>query len=58
MTDVAIPAEIFLSEVEGGLGERHEVCGKPKKWRDGRVKDISGIQVKSVDNELHDVNGS
>lgn len=57
VTDVAKPTEIFLGEVEGGLGERHKVCGKTKEWRDGRVKDICGIQIKSVNNELHDVEG-
>ena len=55
MANVAKPTEIFLTEVEGGLGERHEVCGKTKKWRDGGIEDICGIQVKNVDNELHDV---
>ena len=55
MANVAKPTEIFLTEVEAGLGERHEVCGKTKKWRDGGIEDICGIQVKNVDNELHDV---
>ena len=57
MTNVAISAEIFLSEVEDGLGERHEVCREPEKRGNGGIKAISRIQVKSVDNELHDVEG-
>jgi len=58
VANVAKPTEIFLSNVEHGLGERHEVGRKAEKWSNGGVKDISGIQEKSVDNELHDVEGS
>ena len=57
VTDVAKTAEIFLSDIEDGLGERHEVCRKAKKRSDGGIEDICGIQVKSVDNEFHDVEG-
>jgi hypothetical protein len=57
VTDVAVTTEIFLSEIEDGLGERHEVCSKPEKRGDGRIKGIGRKQVKNVDNELYDVEG-
>ena len=57
MTNVAKTAEIFLSDVEGGLGERHEVCRKTKKRSHRGIEDISGIEVKGVDNKFHDVEG-
>ena len=55
MADVAKPTEIFLAKVEDGLGERHEVCCKTEKWSDRGINDIGRIQVKSVDDELHEV---
>lgn len=58
MTDVAEPAEIFLNEIEDSLGERHEVCRKTKEWGDGGIKDISGIEVKNVDGQFHEIEGS
>lgn len=57
MADVAVTTEIFLSKIEDGLGERHEVCSKPEKRGDGRIKGIGRKQVKNVDNELYDVEG-
>lgn len=58
MANVAKPAEIFLSDVKDGLGKRHEVCRETKE-RGGRgIKDVSRIQVKSIDDEFHDIEGS
>lgn len=57
MTDVAKAAEIFLDNIEDGLGERHEVCREAEEWGDRRVEDISGIQIEGVDNEFHEVEG-
>ena len=57
MTNVAKTAEIFLSEIEDGLRERHEVGRKTEKRGDGGIKNISRKQVKNVDNEFHDVEG-
>jgi len=57
MTDVAKTAEIFLSDVEDGLGERHEVCRKTKERSDRGIEDISGIQIKGVDDDFDDVEG-
>jgi hypothetical protein len=57
VTNVAETAEVFLSDVEDGLGERHEVCRKTEK-RSGRgIEDIGGIQIKDVDEEFHKVEG-
>lgn len=55
VTNVAITAEVFLSDVEQGLGERHELRGETKKRSNGGIEDIGGIQVKGVDKEFHDV---
>lgn len=57
VTNVAKTAEIFLSEIEDGLGERHEVCRKAEKRGYGGIEDISRIQVQGVDKEFHDVKG-
>jgi len=57
VTNVAITAEIFLSDIEDGLGERHEVCRETEKRGDRGIKGISRKQVKSVDNKLHEVEG-
>lgn len=55
MTNVAIAAEMFLSDVEQGLGERHELCGETEKRSNGGIKDIGGIQVKCGDKKFHNV---
>jgi len=57
MADVAKTAEIFLSDVEDGLGERHEVCRKAEKRSDGGIEDICETQIKDVDKEFYDVEG-
>ena len=43
VTNVAKATEIFLSDVEDGLGERHEVCRKTKERGDWGIEDIGGI---------------
>jgi hypothetical protein len=58
VTNVAKAAKILLSEVEDGLGERHEVCRETKKWGDGGIDDTGGIQVESVDSEFHEIESS
>ena len=55
MANVAKPAEILLSDIEDGLGKRHEVCRKTKERGDGRIKNISRIQVKNVDSKFHEI---
>lgn len=57
VTDVTKTAEIFIGDVEHGLGERHEVCGKTKERSDRGIEDIGGIQIEGVDDEFHDVEG-
>lgn len=58
MANVTKPAEIFLNDVKDSLGERHEVGRETEEGGDGRIEDISGIQIKSVDGEFHDIEGS
>ena len=57
MTGVAKTAEILLSEIKEGLGERHEVCREAEKRSGGGIEDIRGIQINNVDNEFYDVEG-
>jgi len=45
VTNVAKTAEIFLSDIEDGLGERHEVCREAEKRGDRGIKSISKKQV-------------